>query len=195
MKKINEVADLISKNRSDFVCNLIYNLGDELELSPNYNGCYGFRVKTDEIEFNSKKYNSILFVEEDLLLGPKEKDDQLIALLDVLIECNDKSIITKILKGIKNLFEIANVGSKFEDTINYVVKYYEKVNLKGVKGNKMKNSERLFYTWGIIGMFLGIIDMVVVCINPNNKLFYVLLFLMIVAYSISIYYDRRGRGK
>ena len=59
----------------------------------------------------------------------------------------------------------------------------------------MKNSERLFYTWGIIGMFLGMIDMVVVCINPNNKLFYVLLFLMIVAYSISIYYDRRGRGK
>ena len=61
------------------------------------------------------------------------------------------------------------------------------------KRNKMKNSERLFYTWGIIGMFLGMIDMVVVCINPNNKLFYVLLFLMIVAYSISIYYDRRGK--
>ena len=125
MKKINEVADLIISNRSSFVCNLIYNLGDELELSPNYNGCCGFKTKMDEIEFNNKKYNSILFIEEDLLLASKEKDDQLIDLLDVLLKCNDKSIITKILKGIKNLFKIANVGSKFEDTINYVVCYSE----------------------------------------------------------------------
>ena len=119
--KINEIVDVIISNKNSFIYNIIYNLEDRLELSPSYDW-YEFEAKINEIEFNNKKYNSISFCGEGLVLIPREKGEPPISLLDVL-KCKDKPILVKIVGGIKKLFKVANIGDEFEDTVKYTICY------------------------------------------------------------------------